>query len=176
MDGGVQNPLVLATGNAHKVDELAGLLGELNERLQLTSAAAMGVTMEVDESAPDFRGNARIKARFLWERLKGLHPVLADDSGLEVEALDRRPGVRSARYAGERAADWENVEKLLAELKDFPNPQARRAAFVCVLCWIGEDGKERFFEGRCAGRIASAPSGSGGFGYDPVFIPDGYAV
>jgi len=170
------DPLVIATGNPHKVEEFAELLGDLESGARLVSAAAMGVEMSVEETAVDFAGNARLKARFVRDSLQGKHGVLADDSGLEVAALGGRPGVYSARYAGDEATDGDNIDKLLSELKPFPRPETRRASFVCVLCWIDADGKERVFEGRSAGRIAAAPSGSGGFGYDPVFIPDGYAV
>ncbi len=122
---------------------------------------------EIVEDGSTFRENALKKARTIAE-LTG-ESCLADDSGLEVQALDGAPGIFSARYAGEGAGDAENIWKLLADLKGVP-PAGRDAAFRCVLVLCRPDGQYHTFEGRWTGRIAEEPAGKGGFGYDPVFF------
>lgn len=164
--------LYIATGNAHKLAEFR----------QMFAAAALPWSVEgpvggmppVEESADTFTGNALIKARALLTLVSAKAWVLADDSGLEVAALGGAPSVRSARYAGPKAKDGENTAKLLRELAGVSEGK-RTARFVCVLALIGPHGTERIFEGECAGRIGTALIGGGGFGYDPVFYPDGYA-
>jgi XTP/dITP diphosphohydrolase len=121
-----------------------------------------------EETGDTFTANALIKARALHEAVPGL--VLADDSGIEAEALDGRPGVRSARYAGEQASDEENLAKLLEEVGAAGSN--RRVAYVCVLAYVSARGEEGLFEGRCTGWLSQSPRGSGGFGYDPAFLPD----
>lgn len=164
--------LYLATGNAHKVEEFGQLLAAAELPVTLLSATSVGGMPEVDETATTFAGNARIKA----EALRALVPhdswVLADDSGLEVDALGGAPGIRSARYAGEKASDGDNRQKLLAEMKHVPESQ-RRARFVCVLALLGPH-ESHLFEGTCSGRMIESESGAGGFGYDPLFRPDGF--
>lgn len=161
--------LYLASGNAHKLQEIQAMLSGLP--LSVRSAKELGGMPDVDESAPDFAGNALIKA----QALKALAPeeawILADDSGLAVEALNGAPGVRSARYAGEDASDSQNNAKLLGALAGVP-AQQRGASFHCVFCLLGP-GTEAFFEGQCHGRILDSSQGSAGFGYDPLFLPDG---
>lgn len=163
--------LIIATGNAHKAEEFDALL--TGSRFEVQSAAVCGGMPEVEESGTTFAANAQLKA----EALRQLAPVeawvLADDSGLEVDALGGEPGVYSARYAGARATDAANVAKLLAALAGLPEPK-RTAAFRCALCLIGPEGRQHRFDGSCEGRISDAPSGSSGFGYDPVFVPTGY--
>ena len=163
--------LFIASGNAHKVAEFTRLLA--GSGFMAHSAASCGGMPEVDENGGSFAANARIKA----QALRALAPdeawALADDSGLEVDALNGAPGVYSARYAGAGASDRENVEKLLHALESAKSP-ARAARFRCALCLIGPKGVMRSFEGTCEGRIARVPSGEEGFGYDPVFIPQGY--
>lgn len=163
--------IILATGNTHKVTEFDGLLCDLGIRVD--SAAVCGGMPEVAENRSDFAGNAELKAR----ALAGVAPanawVLADDSGLEVEALGGAPGIYSARYAGAGAGDEANVAKLLWALQGMP-PERRGARFRCLLCLLREKGGCEFFEGVCPGRVAEEPAGAGGFGYDPVFIPEGY--
>ena len=124
----------------------------------------------VEENAPDFVGNALIKVRAIAARHRG-EWCMADDSGLEVEALGGAPGVRSARYAGEPANTPANNALLLKNLSGAEN---RRANFTCAVALVGPDGREHTAVGRCFGRIAEAPSGAAGFGYDPLFVPDGH--
>ncbi len=129
-----------------------------------------GYTGIIEEPFDTFRENAFQKAKTLWDW--GGMPVLADDSGICVDTLDGAPGVYSARYAGEGATDEANNEQLLRALAGSTD---RAAHYYAVLCLI-LDGQPHYFEGRCDGRIAMAPSGGGGFGYDPLFIPDGYSL
>jgi len=154
--------LVLATRNPGKVDELAARLGSLG--VDLTSAAALDAP-EVEEDADTLRGNAEKKARALFA-FSGL-PSLADDTGLEVDALGGAPGVFSARYAGPEADAVANRAKLLAALAD---GDERTARFRTVLAYADDEGV-RFFDGVCEGRITEVEEGDGGFGYDSIFSP-----
>ena len=128
---------------------------------------------EVVEDAGTFRGNARKKARALLHLLPQGGWALADDSGLSVDALAGAPGVESAYYAGPQGDGVANLAKLVSVMRDVP-AERRQAQFRCVLFAVGPDGEERDFEGVCAGRLLSAPRGGAGFGYDPLFVPDGY--
>jgi XTP/dITP diphosphohydrolase len=161
--------LLLGTKNQGKIREILSILGDLPNVDLLTHNERP--FSEVPEMGETFLDNALLKARGVSEET-GL-PVLAEDSGLEVEALEGAPGVRSARFAGEDAADKENIEKLLALLKDVPD-ERRTARFVCVAVLRFPDGREIITEGELRGRIAKEPRGRHGFGYDPVFIPEGY--
>lgn len=154
--------LVLATGNEGKVREFSGLLKGVFERV--VSLRNLDSPPEVIEDGETFRDNALKKARAIAE-YSG-KPVLADDSGLEVDALGGRPGVYSARYAGENATDKDNVKKLLTEMEGKENREAR---FVCCLALVYPDGREIVVRGTCEGVISREPRGEGGFGYDPVF-------
>jgi XTP/dITP diphosphohydrolase len=156
--------LVCATANPHKVEEMAAILGDAVHLLPRPSSVP-----DVVEDAPTLEGNARLKASAI-AAATGL-PALADDTGLEVDALGGAPGVHSARYAGEPPSDTANVVKLLAELVAVP-PGGRTARFRTVVMVRWPDGREVAAEGVVSGRIAAAPAGSTGFGYDPVFIPD----
>lgn len=159
---------ILCTGNAHKVQELEGLLPEF--ALEALPAGTV-LPPEVGET---FLDNARIKAR----AGHAMYPdrwVLADDSGLIVDSLGGRPGVHSARFAGEHASDVDNVELLLRRLEPYAAADLRTARFVCVLVAIAPDGSELHVEGTVEGTIAPEPAGDGGFGYDPVFVPAGHA-
>ncbi|MBA2275139.1 MAG: non-canonical purine NTP pyrophosphatase, partial [Chloroflexi bacterium] len=165
--------LVVATRSQHKLEELRALLQLPG--LQLLSLDDIGVEDEAIEDASTFRGNAILKARFYGD-LSDL-PTLADDSGLEVDALGGLPGVRTKRYAGESATDSENNARLLAELGDLP-PERRTARYRCVLAFLDprdRDAAERPWvvvrSGSFEGRIATHPRGTGGFGYDPLFEP-----
>jgi len=162
----------LATGNEHKVEELRGLLTDCP--VALYSAKACGGMPEVIEDGETFAANAMIKAKALLAQAPVGAWVLADDSGLEVDFLGGAPGVRSARYAGEGATDQQNVAKLLSAMNGQPALKSRAARFRCVLCLLSSDGAATFFEGACEGTIARAPTGKTGFGYDPVFIPQGF--
>jgi XTP/dITP diphosphohydrolase len=153
--------IVIASRNQHKVRELGRVLAPhalepLPESVELPP--------EVGET---FAANALIKARAGMAATGAA--VLADDSGIVVQALGGAPGVRSARFAGPAATDQQNLDRLLA---DMAGEEDRRAAYVCVLALVEPDGSERLFEGRCEGRLTSAPRGGRGFGYDPAFVPD----
>jgi XTP/dITP diphosphohydrolase len=165
--------LVVATRSPHKLDELRALLHL--EGTELVTPDEVGLAGEPIEDAATLRGNAIIKARFYAEN-SGL-PTLADDSGLEVDALGGLPGVRTKRFAGPAATDAQNNERLLRELEGLP-PERRAARYRCVLAFLDpgqhSDGERPWVvtrSGTFRGRIASTPRGSGGFGYDPIFEP-----
>jgi len=163
--GGWPPRLVFATTNPGKLREVGEILAA--EGVAVVGVDAVVPGWSVDEVGATFAENARLKARDLAAR-SGL-PALGDDSGLEVDALGGRPGVRSARYAGGHATDVENTALLLRELADVPD-ERRGAAFRCALALAWPDGRLVEADGRCGGRIARAPRGRGGFGYDPVFV------
>jgi XTP/dITP diphosphohydrolase len=159
-------PIVVATRNEHKLRELAELLPDshlepLPEDVELPP-----------EDGETFADNALIKARAA-HAATGL-AAIADDSGIEAAALDCRPGVRSARYAGEDATDEENLAKLLHDVGVAGGD--RRVAYACVIAYVNQAGEEGLFQGWCVGTLAEEPRGSGGFGYDPAFIPDEYEI
>ncbi|HTY93065.1 MAG TPA: RdgB/HAM1 family non-canonical purine NTP pyrophosphatase [Steroidobacteraceae bacterium] len=162
--------VVLASGNAGKVREFAALLAARG--LTVLPQTAFGISPP-EETGASFLDNALIKARHAAER-SGL-PAIADDSGIEVDALGGRPGVRSARYAGENAGDAENIARLLQEMTGVPEA-ARTARFRCVLVFVrdGADPAPLVAEGLWEGHVLTSPRGAGGFGYDPVFQPDGF--
>jgi len=162
--------LLIATRNPGKVREVESLLEEYH--LKLRSLAEFSAACEVEETGATFAENAAIKAQ-AYAAQTGCW-TLADDSGLEVDALDGAPGVHSARYGGAGASDAARVERLLEALSS-TGDAGRRARFVCVIAIADAKGKlvNRFI-GSCEGRIAHAPRGTGGFGYDPVFVPEGY--
>ncbi len=170
--------LLVATRSTHKVRELTELLALPRARLLTLDEAGVPPELEVAEEGRTFAANARAKAR-AYARLTGL-PTLADDSGLEVEALGGAPGVRTRRFAGERATDAENNARLLEVLAGLP-PERRGARYVCVLAVAvpdraGPRGAPPIVaeaRGTCRGRIALEPRGTGGFGYDPIFEPAG---
>ena len=161
--------LLVATNNPGKVREYEELLVGLP--LEVTFPAHEGIALEVEESGATFEENARLKA-LAYARASGL-VTLADDSGLEVDALGGAPGVWSARYAGAGASDADRYQKLLDALTGVPQGQ-RTARFHCVVALARPDGTVRTAEGRCEGQIGWAPRGEHGFGYDPVFIVDGF--
>ena len=161
--------LLVATNNPGKVREYEELLVGLP--LQVTFPAQEGIAIDVDESGATFEENARLKA-VAYARASGLL-TLADDSGLEVDALGGAPGVWSARYAGPGAGDADRYQKLLSALAGVPDGQ-RTARFRCVVALAWPDGAVHTSEGRCEGQIGWAPRGEHGFGYDPVFIVEGF--
>ena len=164
-----QRELLIATRNAGKLRELQELFAPLQWRLR--NLSEFPEIEEVAETGATFVENAKLKA---YSAATGLW-TLADDSGLEVEALGGAPGIYSARYAGAQATDAERSKRLLAELSQV-NDQERRARFVCAIAIANPQACVLDVAlGYCTGHIAHAPSGEGGFGYDPVFIPDGYA-
>lgn len=160
--------VILATNNAHKASEISNALDFPD--WEFKTLAEAGIDSDPEESASTFLGNARIKA-LAARKASGGAAVLADDSGLEVDALDGAPGVYSSRYAGEDATDQDNNEKLLDELAGTPDDE-RTARFVCTLVFVDEDGSELTSRGTVEGRIGHGAQGEGGFGYDPLFWPD----
>ncbi len=154
--------LLIATHNPGKLREFAQIFADLG--IGLRSLDDLGISAEVEETGTTFAANAQLKAE-AYMRLSGM-PVLADDSGLEVAALDGAPGVYSARYGGVTGAA--QLDYLLQQLASVP-PEARQARFVCVLALARPGGATEFVEGTLSGAIAAAPRGTGGFGYDPVF-------
>ena len=154
--------LFVATHNAHKVREMSQIMPGVD--------IVPDDPADIEENAPDFEGNALIKVRAIAAR----HPgewCMADDSGLEVAALGGAPGVRSARYAGEPSNTAANNALLL---KNLAGVSDRRANFTCSVAIVDADGREHVVVGKCFGRIAESPSGAAGFGYDPLFVPDGH--
>jgi len=156
--------LIFATNNRHKLDEIRSVLGS---RINIISLSEAGITREIPEPFETLRENAAEKARTIHLISGG--NCFSEDTGLEVDALHGRPGVHSARFAGEPPSYTRNTEKLLKELAGINN---RHARFVTVICLIWE-GVEYYFEGRCEGHILHQARGNDGFGYDPVFMPEG---
>lgn len=156
--------ILVATHNLHKKEEIQQILGS---DYVVTSLSDYNLNEEIVEDGNTFQENALIKAKYCFEKTG--KPSVGDDSGLVVEALNGRPGIYSARYAGNHNFK-KNIEKVLAEMKDEPN---RRAYFITMLCFKDQDG-EHYFEGRVYGNITQEVFGDEGFGYDPIFIPDDY--
>ncbi|MBE6281064.1 MAG: non-canonical purine NTP diphosphatase [Bacteroides sp.] len=161
----MKKKLVFATNNAHKLEEIASILGE---KIELLSLKDIGCTADIPETADTLQGNAIQKAEYIHNHYG--FDCFADDTGLEVEALDGAPGVFSARYAGDGHNSEANMQKLLQNLQGVEN---RKAQFRTVICLI-LDGKQHLFEGICKGEIIKEKRGSAGFGYDPIFVPEGY--
>ena len=162
--------IVFATNNSHKLEEIRQILGE---SIEVLSLADINCHEDIPETAPTIEGNAMMKARYVYDKYGT--PCFADDTGLEVEALDGAPGVYSARYAGGEGHDSEaNMRKLLHEMEGKEN---RRAQFRTVIALIEQkDGKPvaHTFEGKIEGHISDEKRGTSGFGYDPIFVPEGY--
>lgn len=163
--------LLVATNNSGKVREYAELLADLPAPVEFTLPAQEGLVLEVEETGETFEENARIKA-FAFAQASGLL-TLADDSGLEVDALGGAPGVRSARYAGPGASDVDRYRKLLEALAGVPEGQ-RSARFRCVVAVGLPEGTLYTADGICEGKIGFTPKGEHGFGYDPVFVVEGH--
>ncbi len=157
--------IIVATKNKGKIVEIKKILGNHN----VMSQAEIGVNSDVEENGSTFAENAMIKAAALAEHTDCA--VIADDSGIEVDALGGAPGIYSARYCGEDATDEDRVNKLLEEVE---NAEARGAQFNCAIALILPNGERHNFSGIVRGKLDFAPSGEHGFGYDPIFIPDGY--
>jgi XTP/dITP diphosphohydrolase len=163
--------LLIATNNPGKVREYQELLDDLASAVEITYPLQEGLALEVEESGETFEENARLKA-LAFARASGLL-TLADDSGLEVDALEGAPGVRSARFAGPDASDVDRYQKLLGELANVPAGQ-RSARFRCVVALAQPDGTVHSADGTCEGEIGFDPRGEHGFGYDPVFVVAAY--
>ena len=161
--------LCFATNNQHKLDEVAAAL---SGAFTLRTLHAIGCSDELPETSDSIAGNSRQKAQYVWQHF-GI-PCFADDSGLEIEALNGEPGVDSAYYSGTRNHD-ENIRKVLTNLMGQPNRNAQFVSvFTLVLPGPGGESIEHQFTGIFAGQITDAPRGTGGFGYDPIFLPDGH--
>lgn len=164
------NEAVIATGNKHKLEEIGAILKEFNLKvLSMKDVDLEG--LEIIEDGSTFKENSLIKAKAVMEKTGKL--TIADDSGLEVDVLDNRPGIFSARFAGENATDKENNNKLLRLLKDIPLEE-RRARFVCAMAAVFPNGESLVLRGECHGVIGFEPKGEGGFGYDPLFVVKDY--
>jgi len=168
----MQEKIIFATNNPHKLREIQDLLGI---HFSLMSLTDIGFNEEIPENQPSLQGNALEKARHIFDRFQ--LPCFADDSGLEIDALNGKPGVYSARYAGsldlfgsQEKRNQANVLKVLTKLKDATN---RKARFRTVIAYI-KGGSEHFFEGIVNGSIIEQQRGNEGFGYDPIFVPEGY--
>lgn len=159
--------LIFATANKHKLSEAQAILGT---GFSLVVPSQLGLTGEIPETADTLKENAIMKAKFLWDKFGT--PCFADDTGLEVDFLDGRPGVYSARYAGIEADPVKNMQKLLKELN---GANCRKARFLTVVALILDENRTFLFEGALEGSILEVSSGCGGFGYDPLFMPEGYS-
>lgn len=159
--------LVFATNNAHKLTEVRAML---EPAYKIISLAELNCFDDIPETADTLDGNALLKARYIHEKFDV--NCFADDTGLEVDALGGEPGVYSARYAGDTQCAHENMCKVLEKLGDNPNRSARFRTVIALI----ENGETHYFEGRIDGSIATQPRGEGGFGYDPIFVPNGYMV
>jgi len=158
--------LLVATHNIHKKEEIQQILGD---QFTVKSLADYDLHEEIVEDGDSFNANALIKAKYCFEKT-GI-PSLGDDSGLVVESLDGRPGIFSARYAGDH--DFaKNIAKVLSEMEDVEN---RKAYFITVLCYYDENGAQ-YFDGRAHGNLLTENKGHKGFGYDPIFVPEGYKI
>lgn len=156
--------LLVATHNEHKKEEIRQILGNA---ITVKSLTDFNIHEEIVEDGDSFNANALIKAKYCFEKT-GV-PSLGDDSGLVVESLDGKPGIFSARYAGDHDFT-KNIEKVLSEMNDIEN---RKAYFITVLCYYDENGA-KYFEGRVHGNLLTENKGFKGFGYDPIFVPEGY--
>ncbi|MEO8666759.1 MAG: RdgB/HAM1 family non-canonical purine NTP pyrophosphatase [Ignavibacteria bacterium] len=163
------NKILIASNNTHKINEIRSVLKDITG-IQLYSLNDFGITTEVIENGTTLEENAFKKAKEIYDILN--IPSLSDDTGLFVDELEGAPGVYSARYAGEHVSYEDNCNKLLSELKNVPENK-KTASFRSVICYYKDPGEFRFFKGLCKGRIISKPRGHNGFGYDPVFIPEG---
>lgn len=161
----MKKKLVFATNNQHKLTEIKAILGEQMEILSLND---IDCHVDIPETADTLEGNAKMKAEYIYQHFH--LDCFADDTGLEVKALNGAPGIYSARYAGEGHDSQANMKKLLENLKE---EEDREAQFRTVICLI-EGGEEHFFEGLVKGEIIREKRGEAGFGYDPIFVPEGF--
>ncbi len=157
--------LVFATNNKHKLEELQAILGD---RIKLLSLNDIGCDEEIPEEQPTLEGNARQKSMYIFEKFN--YPCFADDTGLEIEALNGEPGVYSARYAGEEKSAEANMIKVLAKMAKINNRNARFRTVISLII----NGNEKQFEGIVEGKILEEKRGNSGFGYDPIFQPAGF--
>lgn len=157
--------IIVASNNKNKIREIKAKLADLN--IEVLSQREAGFDIEVDETGTTFEENSMLKARAIYNLANA--PVIADDGGLEVDCLDGKPGVYSARFCGPDATDRDKYMKILDMMKDVEE-EKRTAQFRCVISYIDEKGQEHAFEGICRGKIAQEPMGENDFGYDPIFL------
>lgn len=162
--------IIIASNNEGKIKEFKKIIEPLG--INVISQKEAGINIEVEETGTTFKENAELKARAIYN-IKHT-PVLADDSGLEIDFLNGEPGIYSARYMG-ISSDKGKVEYILRKLEGIEESN-RNARFVCCICYIDEDGKAKFAEGYWNGRISNEAKGNNGFGYDPIFIPEGKEI
>ena len=162
----MKRSLVFATGNQHKLEEVQGLLGK---DFALSCLKEVGITEDIPETALTLHENALQKAQYVFEKCRCA--CFADDTGLEIEALNGEPGVFSARYAGPQKDSLANMQLVLKKLQGIGN---RKAQFRTVIAYIDAMGNQHLFEGKVEGKIIETPTGAAGFGYDPIFVPEGY--
>ena len=158
--------IVAATKNQGKIREIARMAGE--DKIQVRSMAEMGVNLEVEETGTTFEDNAMLKAEAVWNALEGRYLVLADDSGLEIDYFDGRPGIYSSRWLGETTPYTEKNRIVLERMQTVPE-EKRGARYVCAIAAIAPDGRRFTVRETMEGRIADEPQGTEGFGYDPIF-------
>lgn len=159
------NKVIFASNNKHKIQEIKSKLAKFN--IEVLSQKEAGYDIEVEEIGTTFEENSILKAKAIFELAK--IPVIADDGGLEVDYLDGKPGVYSARFCGPDATDKDKYNKILELMKNVEDKD-RTARFKCVICYIDESGVVRTFEGICEGKISRQPIGNNDFGYDPIFL------
>ena len=159
--------LIIATRNAHKTEEIRTILGD---QFEISDVTAYPELPEIEETGSTFLENARLKALGISRRVEGW--VLADDSGLEVDTLDGAPGVWSSSFGGEEGNHEKNNQRLIKEMTGVAN---RKARFLCTLVLAKDGAEQAVFRGSVEGTITQSPTGTGGFGYDPLFIPEGYS-
>ena len=165
--------ILIASNNKHKKEEIQKILDVRNlTSIEILTPEALGIEIEVDENANTLEGNAKLKAE-AFSKISGL-PVIADDTGLEIELLDKLPGVHSARFAGINANDADNRAKVICMLKE-KSEDSSKARFRTVICMI-DNNQTKLFEGICEGTVQINERGNNGFGYDPLFVPDGYNI
>ncbi|MBP3502781.1 MAG: XTP/dITP diphosphatase [Clostridia bacterium] len=162
----MENVIILASNNKNKLKEIKEKLNPFG--IDVISQKEAGYDIEVEETGTTFVENATLKAETIFKVSQ--NPVIADDSGLEVDALNGEPGVYSARYAGENATDEDRINKILNLMKDITDDTKRTARFKCAICYIDSNGSKHIFEKVCEGMIAKEVHGNNGFGYDPIFM------
>lgn len=160
-----EKTIILASNNKNKLREIKNILSKYN--IKVISQAEAGYDIDVEETGKTFEENAVLKAKAIYDKLK--KPVISDDSGLEIDALNGEPGVYSKRYAGENATNEDKINKVLRKMQDVANKN-RTARFTCAICFIDQNGKKHIFKESCEGTIINSPRGENGFGYDPIFL------
>jgi XTP/dITP diphosphohydrolase len=165
--------LVIASRNDHKIQEMRRILEQVGLDIELVGTAEFPDLPDVEETGSTFAANAMLKARAVSE-FTGL-PAVGDDSGLCVDALNGMPGILSARWSGTHGNDQANLELLLAQISQVPSDR-RGASFICAAAYVHPDGTEFVVEGQMSGTLIDAPVGTNGFGYDPIFVPQGHQI